>query len=118
MSVDIREVLKREETHFNDGFEKGYISGRKYYKNDISMEISNVRKSIEIVEAYAPEEEKTIEILNNALRVLEVVQIKANSDKFLKKDEWYNKQDNQVHVDSCNQRGPFLSIAILADITT
>lgn len=77
------EIKSTEKSEYDKGFDAGYKSGRKYYANDIALEIADVDKSIEILEKYSPNEQIAIDELKKTLEVLKVIKIKADSKKFL-----------------------------------
>lgn len=80
----MNEKLKEDKSELDQGFEKGYKSGRTYYKNDIHMEVANVGTAIDILERYESEETELIERLKHTKGVLEVLlETKAKSNKFL-----------------------------------
>ena len=77
------EIKSTEKSEYDKGFDAGYKSGRKYYSNDIALEIADVDKSIEILEKYSPNEQAAIDELKRTLEILKVIKIKADSKRFL-----------------------------------
>lgn len=81
MPTGIRENVK--ETEYNKGFDEGYKTGRKYYINDIDLEIEAVKKALQALEDYVHENDEAVDDLQMTLKVLGIIKIKANSNRFL-----------------------------------
>lgn len=77
------QVFKNESKEFNDGYDRGYASGRKFYVNDIKIELGDINTAISCLKKYKPELLEVIEDLENTHKILTVVLEKAKSKKFL-----------------------------------
>lgn len=79
----MEDIFKNESKDFNEGYNKGYASGRKFYVNDIKLELGDVNTTIECLEKYSPESLDLISELKGTHKVLMVILKKAESKKHL-----------------------------------